>query len=247
MKAELNLLPGVSEDYVRMRLSAAGGKEIETGKFSSPESSAALAVNGFAWFHERPNSIPILPGTDYAGWPAISVEVESCCRFPWSGGKHPWLDAAIETRTHLLGVESKRHEPFRDAKKAVLSKAYDRPKWGTSMGPFERMRDLLRSKSLQFKHLDAAQLVKHAFGLVTEGKRRGKKPVLFYLHAEPSVRRKEDINRHREEVADFGQAVKGAEVTFASATWREWLDSWEVKNPPDLKLHQELLIKRFEL
>ena len=232
---------------MRTQLGKGGGKELKSGKFFSSESSAALAVNAFAWFYERPEVLPALLGAESVTWLPSRVEVECCCRFPWSGGRHPWLDAVIETPAHLLGVESKRHEPFRDAKKVSLSKAYDRPKWGTSMGPFEKMRDLLRSKSLQFKHLDAAQLVKHAFGLVTEGKRRGKKPVLFYLYAEPSAWGTEGINRHRGEVADFAQAVKGAEVTFASARWRAWLDSWDVKNPPGLKLHQELLIKRFEL
>jgi hypothetical protein len=44
MPDELNLLPGVPEDYVRARLSAADGHEVGSGKSSSRDSSAALAV-----------------------------------------------------------------------------------------------------------------------------------------------------------------------------------------------------------
>lgn len=44
-------------------------------------------------------------------------------RFPWAGGRHPWLDAAVETERYLIGVESKRFEPFRDAKSVRLSDA----------------------------------------------------------------------------------------------------------------------------
>jgi hypothetical protein len=40
-------LPGIPASHVLGRLAKAGGKEIESGKLSSPESSAALAVNCF--------------------------------------------------------------------------------------------------------------------------------------------------------------------------------------------------------
>lgn len=41
-------LPGVPVALVRSAMHKAGGNEIESGKLDSPESSAALAVNGFA-------------------------------------------------------------------------------------------------------------------------------------------------------------------------------------------------------
>ena len=39
------------------------------------------------------------------GWPPELVEVEYCARFPWSGGRHPWLDAFVETAGCIIGVE----------------------------------------------------------------------------------------------------------------------------------------------
>jgi hypothetical protein len=135
--ATCEFLPGVPADHILDRLSNAGGNEVESGKLANPESSAALAVNTFGWFIERPGLLPPLPGMKSD---ARLVDVEYCARFPWSGGRHPWLDAVVETHRQLLGVESKRFEPFRDHKPASLSDAYDRKVWGSNMKPFEAMR-----------------------------------------------------------------------------------------------------------
>lgn len=240
-------LAGVPEALVRSAMHKAGGNEIESGKLDSPESSAALAVNGFGWFIERPGDLPPFPCLDTLEWPAIQVDVERQMRFPWRGGSHPWLDAAVETVTHVVGVESKRFEPFRDAKTVNLSEAYDRDVWGERMAPFTVMRDELRSGFRPFKHLDAAQLVKHGFGLVTEGRRLGKQPVLLYLYAEPMHRGAipitiEALHLHRAEIDAFSDAVSGAEVMFASCSWREWLAGWT----GEAHAHAEALIARFQ-
>lgn len=248
MMTDPHFLPGVPVDHVLTRLAKAGGKEIESGKFSSPESSAALAVNCFGWFTPRPERLPPLPGLARAGTAEL-VDIEFCARFPWSGGRHPWLDAVVQTHITLIGVESKRFEPFRDAKTVNLSAAYDRPVWGDNMQAFERMRDCLRAGAEKFVNLDAAQLVKHAFGLVTEGRRRGRKPVLFYLYAEPEDRNgrlipQEDILRHRDEVARFGAAVAGDEVLFHSASYRDWIGSWHTSGD-DVVAHGKAILREF--
>ena len=137
-------LPGIPASHVLGRLAKSGGKEIESGKLSSPESSAALAVNCFGWFIERPEQLPPLRGLETAGVPEL-VDVEFCARFPWSGGRHPWLDAVLQTPTMLIGIESKRFEPFRDAKSVHLSDAYNLKVWGRNMKSYERMRDRIRS------------------------------------------------------------------------------------------------------
>lgn len=238
-------LPGVPADLVQRALDRAGGNEIASGKFASPESSSALAVNTFGWFmQDRASSLPPFPGLYDCGWPAVSVDVERQMRFPWSGGRHPWLDAAVETETCLIGVESKRFEPFRDTKRASLSEAYDRDVWGAGMEPWCAMRDNLRAAPSAFVHLDAAQLVKHAFGLVTEGMRLGKAPVLLYLFAEPTTGRKilpEAFQRHRTEVAAFASSVAGAKVRFAACSYREWFARFQ----GDALLHANLVRERF--
>lgn len=240
-------LPGVPEDHVRAALAAAGGNEIGSGKLDSPESSAALAVNAFGWFIEWPADLPPFPPLADIDWPARHVDVERQMRFPWRGGRHPWLDAAVETATHLIGVESKRFEPFRDVKTVSLSNAYDREVWGDGMVPFTAMRDTLRNGDTAFTYLDAAQLVKHAFGLVTEGRRVGRAPVLLYLYAEPATRGARAITpqtlaRHRAEIATFAAALAGAAVRFAACSYREWLAGWT----GNARHHADALIEQFQ-
>ena len=82
-------LSGVPGELVRAAFDRAGGNEIASGKFASPESSAALAANGFGWFMDRPTALPAFPGTDDLDWPATRVDLEREMRFPWSGGRHP--------------------------------------------------------------------------------------------------------------------------------------------------------------
>ena len=226
-----SFLPGVPAEICIAALTRGDGNELGSGKFASGESSAALAVNTFGWFLARPGDLPPFPNLSGLGWPPLKVEVERQVRFPWRGGRHPWLDAAIETETHFIGVESKRFEPFRDRKTVAFSSAYDRDEWGSGMRAYEVVRDALKTGDLRYQFLDAAQLVKHAFGLITQARRSGKVPVLLYLFAEPKIRGKLTIqtaahDRHRAEIADFSERVHGSGVTFVSSSYREWLATW---------------------
>ena len=129
-------LPGVPAAHVLKRLSKAGGNEVASGKFGNPDSSAALAVNTFGWFVNCPELLPAFPSLA-SKFPASFVDVEYCARFPWRGGRHPWLDAVIESDHHLIGVESKRFEPYRDTKRVSLSKKYDENVWGPPDGSLQ--------------------------------------------------------------------------------------------------------------
>lgn len=245
---EKRFLPGVPASHILDRLAKAGGNEIESGKLASPESSAALAVNTFGRFVECPHLLPPFPGLDVS-FPAQLVDVEYCARFPWSGGRHPWLDAVVETASHLVGVESKRFEPFRDKKTPSLAEAYNRPVWGDHMAPYERMRDALRSGAECFEYLDGAQLVKHAFGLVTDGLRKGKLPVLVYLFAEPAELNGNPIPAtafagHRKEISRFAQLVADATVKFHALSYREWFETWPQDGP--VAAHAAALVRRFK-
>ena len=237
-------LAGVPVDHVSARLALAGGNEITSGKFDSPQSSASLAVNTFGWFIERPSLLPPIDAAT-TGTPILSVEVEYCARFPWTDGQHPWLDAAITTEHNLIGVESKRYEPYRDTKSVRISAAYDRDVWGNAMTPFIRVKDLLRSGELAFRFLDATQLIKHAFGLVTDGRRRGLSARLVYLFAEPRSVSESVLARHRAEVGRFAGLVEGAEVGFSSLSYREWIARWESAEP-DVAAHGRTVLATFE-
>jgi hypothetical protein len=165
------LLPGLPKQSILACYTAAPGNEIASGKFTSPESSAALVANTFGFFINRAAELPPLPGESDLGWPALTVTLECVVRFPWAGGRHPCLDVLIETDTALIGIESKRYEPFRseiteEDSVTPWSTAYSRPVWGDAMRGYERIRDDLPAGRTKFARLDAAQLVKHATYLI---------------------------------------------------------------------------------
>lgn len=250
MKA--GLLDYLPTEKILVAFRRAPGNEIESEKLTSRESSAALAANTFGFFLERPEDLPAIPGTEGCGWPARCVALEYEARFPWPGGTHPWLDAFAETDTHMIGIESKRYEPFRSKASGTFSDAYWRDVWGERMGPFERMRDALKSGARRFERLDGFQLVKHAFGLRTQGTKTGKAPVLFYLYAEPSAwpdRRPIDadaIKVHAAEAKAFAAAVAGAEVGFVTCSYGTLLDAFAKSPVPNVRTHGQTIKAEFK-
>ena len=50
-------------------------------------------------------------------------------RFPWKDGRHPWLDVGMESATTLIGIESRRYEPFRPAKASGFAEVGRRPRY----------------------------------------------------------------------------------------------------------------------
>ena len=249
-------LPGVPAELVVAAYAAAPGNEIESGKFLSPESSAALAANTFGFFLDRPSDLPPLPGIDSMGSPVTKVGLEVVVRFPWAGGRHPCLDALIQTESTLIGIESKRYEPFRTKSKSSLSKAYWQNVWGSAMEGYARVRDDLRDRDRMFTRLDAGQLFKRAFGLRSAVHREphtGKKPVLFYLYSEPSnwpdgrVIPLTDIERHQLEIRRFSECVAGDEVEFQSCSYRELMSSWRNCGNSDVRAHASAIEAHFAI
>ncbi len=250
-------LPGVPDGEIEEILNAAPGKEIATGKFDHPESSAALAVNALGFFLHRPADLPGLPGCENNGWPAKALSVEATVRFPWAGGRHPVLDCLLTTATALVGIESKRYEPFRERRsRAEFSDAYWRDVWGGRMGGYERLRDALRRNDRLYSHLDAVQLIKHAFALRTavhdDGPHRELKPILFYLFAEPSAwsRTGAPVDAaakaaHRREINHFAGCVADAEVAFVACSYDELLESWRRAPDDDIRTHAKRVAERF--
>lgn len=240
-------LPDLPVDMILDALGRAPGNELKSGKIDSPESSSALAVNAFGWFLNRPDMFPMLPG---GMGQAKSVEVEAEMRFPWAGGKHPWLDAAIVTDRCLIGVESKRYEPFRPLKNNTFAESYDRKVWGEKMVGYTSIRRTHANGARRFSCLDDVQLVKHAYGLRTEGQRRHLKPVLLYLYAEPMAWANgkavdpAKIAAHQADIELFAKTVEADEVAFVPMTWTAMLALWNRGKMP-LAQHAARVAERF--
>ena len=240
-------LPDLPVEDILACLARSPGNEVKSGKFDSPESSAALVANAFGWFLNRPQDLPPLPGVPAGQVTDVTLEAEM--RFPWSGGRHPWLDVGISTHTTLIGVESKRYEPFRPQKQSGFAEVYDRPVWGEKVGNFTKLRDGLVEGRVWFDTLDAVQLIKQAYGIYTRAEKRAVGAVLVYLYAEPvqwAAGKPVDPGRialHRAEVAEFAQAVTGDGVAFVALRWADLLDQWG--DVPALRAHVQALRERF--
>lgn len=161
----------------------------------------------------------------------------------------------MRTTSALVGIESKRYEPFRSKPTPALSEAYWRPVWGERMSGYARVRNALRDGVSGFRHLDAAQLVKHAFGLRTAaaGQSTGPQPVLLYLHAEPDrwpdgrAVPLMEIQAHRREIAAFADLVAGDEVSFFAVTYRDMLRSWDSSPLLAVRDHVDAVRHRYHL
>jgi len=248
------LMDHLPKELILASYQTAGGQEMQSGKFVSPESSAALVANAFGLFLDRPELLS-LPAPAVAAGSVSTVSLETQMRFPWSGGLHPWLDVVVETPERLIGIESKRYEPFRDAKSASFSNAYVRPVWGENMKPYEAMRDALADGAQRFNFLDAAQLVKHAFGLRTQALKRGKKASLVYLFSEPGAYPDgrsvsgEDKQEHRKETSGFAKAVGNgdADVRFHSICYADLLSGWSQSADNSVRNHAVAVRGRFDV
>ncbi|MGQ0563788.1 MAG: hypothetical protein ACT4OK_01780 [Gemmobacter sp.] len=247
-------LPGLPADLIESLLRRSPGSEIhtkgaesKTNKFDNPDSSANLVANAFGRFLQHPRDLPPLPGVPMGTPDDVTIEAEM--RFPWSGGTHPWLDVAVTTATTLVGIESKRYEPFRPGKRASFSEAYEKRDWGPGLARTNTLRRRLIAGEMVFHHLDAAQLVKHIYGLRTQGMKRAKGAVLVYLYAEPplwSSGKPVDpaaMTRHREEIPRFAAEVRGDDVVFIALRWSEVLAQWRAVR--DLAPHVQSLEDRF--
>lgn len=236
----MHLLPHLPRALIFDAYAKAAGRELE-GKADSPESSSALVANTFGWFLDRPEKLPALPGLDGITWPPFRVELEANLHFPWRGGRHPWLDVLVETPTHLIGVESKRFEPYRGRHVPSFSPAFDRAVWKPGVQPYLAMLRALKSNEAALWALDAAQLIKHALALSTQAARLDKRPALLYLYADPqawpdgraipaAVRQ-----QHAEHLTAFTRATASADVQFAAATYAQLLQAWQ---QGEYELHQ---------
>lgn len=239
MRGHAALLPGLPHELILKCYTGAPGNEIESGKFDSPESSAALVVNTFGYFLDKPGELPPVAWISCA-WPAKAIWLERIVRFPWRGGRHPCLDVLVETEDTLIGIESKRYEPFRSKLPTVWPKSYSRDVWGNQMSGFISVREALLQGDT-FAHLDAGQLITHAFGLrsAVNGRDRfaGKRAYLVYLYADPpnwpdgrSIESATHV-RHRDEISRFGAHVAGDEVTFLSLRYSDLLATWKGASP----------------
>ena len=235
-----NLLDDISLQDFDADLRQGDGKELE-GKFRAAHSSSALAVNNFAPFKRRPGSLSL------AGIAGLGMlQFERKCPTGLEGTP-PNLDLVIESDNSVVGVESKCTE-FLCRHMAKFRPAYpERIRDERRSGPwFAEMMRLIDDPT-NYAWLDAAQLVKHAFGLARTF--HGRRTILLYLFWEPTNASSFSIfDEHRQEISNFSGRVAGGFPEFRAMSYRELWRDWESGQPPDwLRAHLQRLRARYEI
>jgi hypothetical protein len=234
---QANLIDGVRLEQFERDLREGDGNELRV-KFCAVHSSAALAVNCFAPFKDRPQDLSLLGAQG-----ATAIRFEK--RMQIIPGRRPSnLDVWIERTSSAVGVESKLLEYF-EPTKPEFAEAYkavepdSEPCWWD-------VYEAARHGTAQ--HLDVAQLVKHYFGLrrFQAAASEPLKLTLLYLFWEPS--NWQDVAecvRHRQEVEALARQVERSSIEFRWMTypslWREWVSI------PHLARHARNLQARYEV
>jgi hypothetical protein len=235
------LLPLVTTDNFEADLQAGDGNELQT-KFRAAHSSSGLAVNCFAPFRKSITDLT-LPGQG----PFDALQFEQKCPTGLRGGRAPNLDVLLTGPTNVVGIESKLTE-YLAKHRAAFSPAYaaqirDNRR---EQGYFREMLRLVDAPT-SYVWLDAAQLIKHAFGLARCF--RDRPATLLYLYWEPAnPDAAPEFATHRQEIASFAERVAGSTPEFRAMSYPELWRTWHDANPSArLAQHLAALRDRYEV
>jgi hypothetical protein len=220
------LLPAVSVEDFEAELSAGDGNELET-KFRAAHSSSGLAVNCFAPFRSRIGDLamPMAMGFN-------DLCFERKCPTGLRGGRAPNLDVVLSGPSHVIGIESKLTE-YLTRHRAAFSSAYaEQIRDARRESGYFRVMLHLMEEPETYAWLDAAQLIKHAFGLARTFPDR--EVTLLYLYWEPAnPESSPEFARHRDEIAAFAERVAGSTPAFTAMSYPELWRFWQENQPAD--------------
>jgi hypothetical protein len=222
---EHNLAPGIPLTSVAEDFRAADGRELVStggrpGKLHAVHSSSALAVNTFGSFRDAPGRLRIA-GRGGFGYACFEKKLRTGL-----GGTPPNLDFFAVGDEAVVAVEAKFTEVL-GAKLAGFSESYSGlvselagPRW-------REMYASLCDDPKRFRHLDAAQLVKHYLGIRHSLADEPQPKLLVYLFWEPANwDRVGAFTRHRAEALEFSMSVAGGETEFIAMSFAELWEEW---------------------
>lgn len=239
--ALLRQFSSATRTAVRTDLMGKGGSELigngtRRPKFQAAYSSAALAANAFGPFLVENEGIPIA-GEIFSGETRLEVECPSGLR-----GTPPTLDCLVDGE-RILAVESKCTEPFHPHH-AQFSPAYGdamaaaHPTWRAE---YQRLVE----DPHRYRHLDAAQLIKHYLGLRKQFHDRP--TTLAYVYWEPTNASEiAACSIHAAEIAEFSRCVSDPALKFVAVSYGHLWDDWALDTRPLwLREHVAALRRRY--
>ena len=205
----LNLFQPLSPDAHRAFTQGSGSellpKEDRPAKMTALHSSSALAVNAFDYWSGK----PLAPIATALGIEQSPTHFRFEAQFPTGlGGTPPNLDLAFSyANGHVLGVESKFSEwlapkpPYKEHFKAKYFPK-DEFLWSKAGLPnAQRLAEDMQKHERVFRHLDAAQLLKHMLGLATAAPGQTSLYYLYYDCPGP------ESSIHRAEIEAFADLI----------------------------------------
>lgn len=235
----MNLLPGIALDDIRADLDNGAGNELAS-KFRAPHSSSALMINTLAPFRKAGVKVTIGRHADLD-----RIVFEKKCPHGLPSDHSPNLDAVAEN-ADVLVIESKFLE-YLKPKAAKFAPMYVDAMPAVRRGRvYQHMLDLI-AQPRTYRRLDAAQLIKHIYGLTHTY--AGRPITLLYLFWEPENAADQAVfAEHRAEIADFGQRIADDGVTFEAMSYPELWRSWDRFGGPQwLGGHLASLRKRYAM
>lgn len=236
--SKANLLEGVSLDDFRRDFDQGDGNELE-GKFLAAHSSSALAANCFGPLKTRPEELEL------AGTGGITrLDFERKCPTGLRGNS-PNLDLVAEAEARILAVESKCTEYLTSHEARFADAYFEKIVDDRRDSPWFAEMERLKQDPQGYVHLDAAQLIKHAFGLAHTFP--GRDVTLLYLYWEPANPEADAVfARHRTEIESFAERTSDGFPRFASLSYPELWESWLGRENPDwLRAHVANLQARY--
>ncbi len=147
----------------------------------------------------------------------------------------------------MVGVESKLTE-YLAKHRAAFSTAYAEQirDERRERGYFREMLRLIDAPD-SYVWLDAAQLIKHAFGLARTF--RDRSVTLLYLYWEPAnPDASPEFAAHRQEITAFAERVAGSTPEFRAMSYPELWRTWDAARPAEwLAQHLDALRDRYEV
>ena len=242
---EDNLVEGVRVGDFEADLRGGGGGELESScgkkpKFYAVHSSSALAVNCFAPFKRCLSDLYILSGTNYK-----KIKFEEKCPTGLRGTP-PHLDIVVKNNKTVIGIESKLTESL-DVHMECFSSRYETERNNCWCDVWFKHMKFMQENKERYKYLNAAQLIKHAFGI--RNTFPGNETKLLYLYWEPTnAGQYQNFTDHQNEINDFYEKIDGSMPSFHFMSYLDLWNKWDNNATPDwLKDHVKNLRARYEI
>lgn len=209
-------------------------------------SSCGAALNHFGVWRLAPQTLHLVGETSFD-----ELRLEEKLRI-FRGGRAPNLDCVLWDDSRIAAVESKLCEHLAPGHSALFREAYDRVA-PLAHESWRAVYEMLKNDADHFVYLDAAQLVRHYFGIRAQlAERRahaGKRAWLVYSYWEPADADTQSVClAHRCEVAELQGLVSDPAVRFLPVRHPDLWSEWEARDsPPWLHRHVQLLRRRYDV